>query len=116
VKFLIGYDKSQWFLAGVSQNGLVAFHPLDSVLNWHEALGGFFMTLEADTMSELMVFCPPNKKDELKEGLDVVRADYINIAITEPPIDNIVVSKQITVDPFSMLFLSGLLPRKVTHV
>jgi hypothetical protein len=115
LRFLLGHDGSQWFLAGASSQGLCAFHQMDHPFELSENVNGFYVTINPEILSQISYFAP-GREDEANDAAVGLRDNYFpEIKIDSKPFSDITVSTNAVASNDALSILTSLLPRRITH-
>jgi hypothetical protein len=115
LRFLLGYDGSQWFLAGANSAGLCAFHQVGHPFELSDNVNGFYVTLNPETFSQISWFSP-GRENEAMDAVTSLRDNYFpEMQIDDKPFTDISVIASGNASSDVMKQLSTFLPRRVTH-
>lgn len=117
LKFILGNDGSQWFLAGACSNGLCAFHQMDHPFELAENVNGFYVTLNPDIFSEMSLYAP-GREDEASDIINELKDNYFpELKIDKTPFNDLTLTHAPTVTSQpAATFLSSFIPRRISHV
>lgn len=118
LRFFLGHDGSQWFVAGANSTGLCAFHQVDHPYSLGENVDGFYVTINPEMFSQISYFAP-GREDEAASAVSQLKTNYFeDVLIDERPFGSPPLGGNLSgrSDQEAVAFLSALLPRRITHV
>lgn len=111
LRFFLGHDGSQWFIAGANVNGLCAFHQIDSPYELGDNVNGFYVTLNPETLGQVAFFAP-GREEEASSAVSHLKDNYFpDLQIDSDPYGP-PPAGQAGADPQALKFLSALIPRR----